>query len=287
MSTTVTIDVSKWPAADNVTGPVTLTYDGASPADSTPGGAVLRMLAAQLANDREALAAAVTPATMEMGQPSFPGKKVEAVLSSAAIEGDTATVPAKVTIDGQEQPIEFLVAKDGAAWRVDMPATIQRLMGASMEQLTGALEEGMQLMAQGMAAAMDGVGEAMTAALGGTSAEESEVRPEVEAFRRAVGEMTGVQWRIHLDEDAFAAVNPELLQDIFDDLLEGVRQVANDPGVGLLFAVETVEITRHRAPKRMQRDGKTLKYTVGQTGDGRSDFYDRLSAADALKTALA
>src|SRR3954464_100976 len=99
MPTTYSVDMSKWAGTD-VTGPITVTYDGASPADPGPAGVVLRMLMAQASNDEAGLRACVTAKTMEMGKPAVPGKELTVNIGAPAEEGDRRVVNAKLSADG-------------------------------------------------------------------------------------------------------------------------------------------------------------------------------------------
>jgi hypothetical protein len=165
MSTTLHIDMAKW-AGTEVTGPVTFTYGGATPADTGPAGAVLRMLLAQAGNDPDGLKAAVTAKSMEMGKPSLPGKEMKAEVGAVTEDGESATVMTNVLADGQGQDLTFVVVKEDGTWRVDMPQTIERMMGASFEQIGELMAEGMKAMGDAMSTAMRGLGDGLAEAAG-------------------------------------------------------------------------------------------------------------------------
>ena len=175
MATTLNIDMAKWAGTD-VTGPVTFTYSGATPTDVGPAGAVLRMLLAQMNNDAEAMKGAVTTKSLEMGRPSLPGKEMSAEIGAVSEAGATASVAAKVMAEGQAQEVNFVVTKEPAGWRVDMPATIERMMGASFEQIGELMEQGMKAMGDAMSTAMQGIGEGLGEALG-ASDPQTEKKP--------------------------------------------------------------------------------------------------------------
>lgn len=181
MATTLNVDMAKWAGTDT-TGPITFTYEGSSPADPGPAGAVIRMMIAQVTNDSEAMKEAVTAGTLEMGKPALPGKTTTANLGAVTYEGETAVVPGKLNADGTDQEVTFLVVKEEGTWKVDMRATIERLMGGSMEQLTALMEQGMKTMADSMSAAMGGLGEGMNEAFGGRgekgAGEGGQVKPK-------------------------------------------------------------------------------------------------------------
>jgi hypothetical protein len=145
---TFQVDMSKWAGTD-VTGPLTVAYDGATPTDPGPAGVVLRMLIAQASNDEAGLRACVTAKTMEMGKPAVPGKALSVHLSPATEEGDRQIVNAKLSADGADQEVAFILIQEAGDWRVDMPLTIERLMGGSMQQFSEMLEQGMKQMADG------------------------------------------------------------------------------------------------------------------------------------------
>jgi hypothetical protein len=293
MSTTLQFD----PAPDwNIDGKITLTYEGASPDDSGPAGAILRMMIAQLSQDKEALKNAVTENTLStMGQPNAPGKDLSVKFKSPQFEGDdqnTAVLPAELLVDGQPQELPFITVKEDSGWKVDMPATLQRLMGGSMEQLTAAFEEGMKQMAEGMKGVMEGMGEAMSEAFGGSgdstqSLDSEPSHPVLAEFRRNMIDQLGMHWIVRADEDAFATSNPELLQDALDTLFKGIVEVSQtDEGTGRLNAMDTLEIRKEHGPKRIDREGITLIYDIGETEDGRADLYHGADVVAPLAQAL-
>jgi hypothetical protein len=149
--------------------PVTLTYSGGDPADG-PAGRIIDMIIAQTKGDRDALARTVTPQSLEMCRCEPPGQKLAVDLGQTTYEGEgqsTAIVQAKVSADGNETQMNFVVAKqpDGK-WLVDMAATIDRLMGGSMEQLGAAMEQAMKGMGEAMGKAMSALGEGVSKAFG-------------------------------------------------------------------------------------------------------------------------
>src|SRR5207253_6956963 len=74
--------LAEWP----IKGTISLTYDGASPDDPGPAGALVRMLIAQLSNDEAGLKAAATARTLSMGKPTPPGKDLVVKFKEAQIE---------------------------------------------------------------------------------------------------------------------------------------------------------------------------------------------------------
>src|SRR2546430_2558911 len=122
------------------------------------------MLIAQLSQDEAGLKAAGTERTLAMGKPSPPGKDHNIKLKPPQFEGGgqtTAVVPAELMVDAQPQELPFIVLKEPDGWKVDMPATMERMLGGTMEELTRALKAGMQQMAEGLKGVMEGMGEAM------------------------------------------------------------------------------------------------------------------------------
>lgn len=291
MSTTLQFD----PAADwNIDGKITLTYEGASPTDTGPAGALLRMMIAQLSQDKEGLKAAVTENTIaSMGQPNAPGKDLNVKVKEAQFEGDdknTAIVPADLLVDGQPQELPFVIVKEESGWKVDMPATMQKLMGVSMEQLGAAFEEGMKQMAEGMKGVMEGVGEALSQAFNGSgeSADAVPTNPDLAAFRQKLIDHLDLHWTVKADEDAFAVCNPELLQDVLSALFSGIADVGitNESGMEMLKKVREIEFQKDHGFKRFEREFDKLIYNVGETDDGRGDYFHSGESSAALKSAL-
>ena len=285
------------PAADwNMQGKVSLTYEGASPTDPGPAGALVHMLIAQLSQDEAGLKATVTERTLAMGKPTPPGKDITVKLQEAQLEGDDkaiALVPTELLIDGQANQMPFILFKEASGWKVDMAASMERMMGGSMEQLTNALEDGMKQMAEGMKGVMEGMGEAMSQALG-SSGESTEgdgsepTHPDLAAFRQRMIDRLSTHWRVRADESALAACSPDLLKDALDALFGGILEVGanTDAGLGKLDAVRMLEIKKGYGPKRIEREGTTLVYEIGETEDGRSDFYDSSAIVAPLAEAL-
>jgi hypothetical protein len=294
MSTTLQFD----PAADwKIDGKITLTYEGASPTDTGPAGALMRMMIAQLSQDKEALKAAVTENTIaSMGEPTSPGKDLNVKVKEAQFEGDdknTAIVPADLLVDGQPQELPFVIVKEESGWKVDMQATMQKLLGGSMEMLTTALEEGMKQMAEGMQGVMEGMGEAMSQAFNGSgeSAEALDAvpsHPDLAAFRQKLIDHLGLHWTVKADEDAFAVSSPELLQDVLSALFSGIVDVGatNDSATAMLNKVREIEFQKDRGFKRLEREFDKLIYNVGETDDGRGDYFHSGESSAALTSAL-
>jgi hypothetical protein len=111
-------------------------------------------------------------------------------LGPATAEGETAVVVATIrAAPGKEGPpaLPLVLARPDGAWRIDMAASVQRLLGGlDLEQLMRQMAEGV---AQTMSHAMEGVSEAISSAfsadataapdpaLPGASAEDEESGP--------------------------------------------------------------------------------------------------------------
>ncbi len=144
-----------------------LTSEGATVADAGPAGAVLRMLAAVIKGDEAGWKREMVPSKVAQGTPTPPGKDVTVTFGPVANDGgDMAVVPTEILSDGQRQPVAFVTVRDGAAWKVDMDRTLERMMAPMMEAMT----EGMQAMGDALGTAMQGVGDALAGALGGAPA---------------------------------------------------------------------------------------------------------------------
>lgn len=292
MSTTLQFE----PAADwNINGTISFTYEGAEPTDPGPAGALLRMFIAQLSQDMDTLKTVVSERTLAMGKPSAPGKDLSVKIKEPTYEGDdknVAVVPADLMVDGQPQELPFIVNKEETGWKVDMVSTMERMMGGSMDMLTNALEEGMKQMAEGMKGMMEGMGEAMSQAFGssdsGAALDAVPTHPDLAAFRQKMIDHLGLHWSVKADEDAFAVCNPELLQDVLNALFSGIVEVGAtaDSGTGMLSAVHEIEFQKDHGFKRLEREGDRLIYIVGETDDGRGDFFHSGESAEALNSAL-
>lgn len=150
---------------DPSAAPVTLTYEGVSESDAGPAAAVLRMVIAQAKGDADALKEIVTEKTLEMSRSQNIGSQVEMIVKGTKIEGDTATVTAELKSDGMGQELPVIVVKQAGRWRVDMHATIEKLMGGM--DIAAALEQGMKQMAEGMGKVMEQMAKGASAAFGG------------------------------------------------------------------------------------------------------------------------
>lgn len=293
MSTTLQFE----PAADwNINGTISFTYEGASPTDPGPAGTLLKMFIAQLSQDMETLKTVVSERTLAMGKPSAPGKELSVKVKEPQYEGDdknVAVVPADLMVDGQPQELPFILNKDETGWKVDMVSTMERMMGGSMDMLTNALEEGMKQMAEGMKGVMEGMGEAMSQAFGGSgdstaALDSASTNPDLAAFKKKLVDHLQMLWMVRADEDAFEYSSPELLQDVLNALFSGIVEVGAtaESGTGMLNAVTGLEIKKESGPKRIDREATALIYVVGETEDGRADYYHSGESADALNSAL-
>lgn len=289
MSTRLEFDA---PADSSIEGKIALTYDGASPTDPGPAGTLVRMLIAQLSQDEATLKQTVTEKTLANGKPQAPGKDINVTLKDTQYEGDdknTAVILTDLLIDGQANQMPFVLFKEPSGWKVDMNASVERMMGGSMEQLTSALEEGMKQMAQGMQGMMEGMGQAMSEAFGsmGAPVGQESTHPDVVGFVESLRTTLALNWRVCLDEDRFAVASPELIKDVLDAFLEAIVKASRTGWIDQLESIQTLDIRKEFEPKQLKREGDILRYTVGQTEDGRTDFYDRSQAAAALMQALA
>jgi hypothetical protein len=280
------------PADSNIEGKIAFTYDGASPSDPGPAGTLVRMLIAQLGQDEATLKQTVTEKTLANGKPQVPGKDISVTLKDTQYEGDdksTAVIMADLLIDGQANQMPFVLFKEPSGWKVDMNASIERMMGGSMEQLTSALEEGMKQMAEGMQGMMEGIGQAMSEAFGSTGAPigEESTHPDAVGFAESLRDTLSLNWRICLDEDRFAVASPELVKDLLDALLEGITKASRTGWMDQLETIQTLDIRKEYEAKQLKRVVDVLRYTVGSTEDGRADYFDRGVITTALMQALA
>jgi hypothetical protein len=300
MSKTIHVDMSKWAGTD-VTGPITLTYDGATPADPGPSGTVARMLEAQVSNDTEGMKASVTEATLKMGRPTVPGKDLVAHIGAATADGDRHVVPCKMSADGNEQEIAFVVVTENGGLRVDMNATIERMMGVSMTDLGAMMEEGMKQMAEGMSTAMQGLGEGIAEAFGASEPAEQSPRdlvpahPDLAGFRQEIIDMLGVRWNVDAEWDSFGASEQALgesnglLAEPLHHAVQGVERLAKGGGsrITQLDAVEEFRVRANPGGRSMvERDGRRVTYSIAQDDDGRLTAMDPSEFGRALAREL-
>jgi hypothetical protein len=297
MSTTLEFPAELFPDK-NFDGPVTLTYSGASPTDVGPAGRVMDMIIAQTVGDRDALARVVTPQSLEMCKVEPPGRQLVAELGETTYEGDdqsTAIVQGKVSADGNETQMAFVVVKqpDGR-WLVDMSATIDRLMGGSMEALMKGMGEAM---GQAMGALGEGMAKAFGGALGATdvSSEQGGAMPveqpedttpndpPLPEFERWLADRFGVNWKvnatsIHMNNGvhSFLGLSPAQADKMLGELREAIEEgVRDDPALPshmrniheLLLAREPDGVGFHLDPS-----DRRAVYAIGQNSSGEPVF---------------
>jgi hypothetical protein len=114
--------------------PVTFTWHGAQPNDLGPGGALVRMMIAQLAGHRAAMCDEATEDCWHLLKLGAPGKVIELFCRPAAFESpETACIPTTIACDGSEQQLDFVIRRT-PQWKVDMLATIDRAMTNIVEE---------------------------------------------------------------------------------------------------------------------------------------------------------
>lgn len=156
----------------NGQGTVSVTYDGGDPADPGPVGTLLRMLFAQVTGDDETLKTLITTSSQNMTRKEFSPTAVEILLDAPQQEGEQMVIPGHLRENGEGPDMPFVVVQEDGAWKVDMSATIDRLMSGMgldqlMEGLANGMKQAMETMAEGMKLAMEGMeaaGDASTVA---------------------------------------------------------------------------------------------------------------------------
>ena len=98
--------------------------------------------------------------------PGHAGSAVE--LGAARIDGDNATVPAKLRMKGKSFDVDTVLVREDGAWKVSLDGTIQAITGMATGAPSGSSPSGvmggvMEEMMKGMMKAMtDGMKEGMT-----------------------------------------------------------------------------------------------------------------------------
>ena len=304
-ATTMEIPAEAFPQK-NFDGPVRLTYSGGNPLDPGPAGRVLEMIIAQTMGDRDALARVVTPQSLEMCRSEPPGRQLVVELGETSYEGEersTAVVQGKVSADGNEQAMGFVVVRqpDGN-WLVDMSATIDRLMGGGMEQLGAAMEQAMKGMGEAMGKAMGALGEGMARAFGGAGPKGGVVEedrpdlsfrlPQLSEFQDWVTDRVGVTWRMTIEpgvaeSESFLSLEEEKINLIVGVLRSALHQtITQDPSiVEKLRHVRELQFRKHLGRKwvDLMIDGQVFVYQVGETYEGGPDLY---AASDELREVI-
>ena len=133
---------------------IAFTYDGAEPDDGSPAGLALAFLIAQGEQDRERCLACLTDASRALVPPNeappatyFGDVTIDIV--GTHIVGESATVDFTMVGDwsgGQPLPSSMACQLERGQWRVDLAATMARMMsaiGQSMGQIVGAAQQGL------------------------------------------------------------------------------------------------------------------------------------------------
>jgi len=130
--------------------PIAFTYDGVEPGLGSPAGAALALLIAQGEQDRERCLACLTEASHAIVPPdalpptAFFGDVTVQVVG-AQITGETATVDLTMVGEwsaGLPLPSSFVCQREQGQWRVDLMATMARMMSA-MGDMMGAAQQGL------------------------------------------------------------------------------------------------------------------------------------------------
>jgi hypothetical protein len=91
--------------------------------------------------------------------------------------------PVPGTTDMQEMTVPVIVVQEEGEWKIDLPATMERLMGG----MTSALGSAMEAVGEALSTAMSGVGEALAAGMGGAEQMVKAVAAKVKAKKGASG----------------------------------------------------------------------------------------------------
>ncbi len=234
--------------------------------------------------------ACVTRQTLESGQMRNDAPEgFTFALGEAKMEGENAIIPVTLTPPGAAEPamrMECVMTLEEGAWKVDLGAALDRMMGAPMA-------EAMEGMAAGLAQAMEGVGRTMSEAFGGTTTVEPdpgdqdwsgaslEVREDellplpamtplpktTEAVRKAVGANVPVTAAIGSLLRTLGSDETEVLIAWFEDtLFAGLERILKDvqaetPLQGRLLAIR-VEAAGSIEDRFVALDGSNLVYRM-------------------------
>jgi hypothetical protein len=148
-----------------------LTCEGATPTDTGPAGAVLRLTMAVLRKDESAIRKELV-AMPEGGAPPGP-PSTDGTVKIGEVTYETpekAVVPSESTFGDQVQEMKFVVIKQGDAWKVDLNESIERMMALMMQ----AMQQGMEAMGQAMGEVMKGVSEGLSEAMRATAPDKDD-----------------------------------------------------------------------------------------------------------------
>jgi hypothetical protein len=302
MSTTLEIPASRFPEK-KFDGPIMLTYSGADPTDPGPAGTLLKMLIAQTSGDPEAMKKVVTAQTMEFAQSQPPAQKMLVNIGEVKYEDDDhsrALVPAKISGDGQEQELPFIVVQEDGAWKVDMIATIDRVLPDSMQQINDVMQQAMEGMAHAMGEAMNGVAEGLSQAFGPgqieapTDESEPGMHPRLADFRQWLIDLTGVRWDVSAEWQSSSVDGVEILglpdaelASLFDALKQSIERGVREHGSLIAELQRVRELYLRRDPRgdkslEIIPETRRLEYTIGEDSADNPQFYTQ----DELATEL-
>jgi hypothetical protein len=131
-------------------------------------------LDASLRKDKPAMEALLTKQSLASG--TFNGQGPEGlrlVMGEAKMEGDKALINVKgFPLEAPEagepaMTMPCLLVQEDGHWKFDLMATMERMLGGSLETV-------MTQLAEGMGQAMEGIGQALSEAMGGPAKEKEE-----------------------------------------------------------------------------------------------------------------
>jgi hypothetical protein len=84
---------------------------------------------------------------------------MNAVFGEDEVDGEFVVIPTTLTVEGMNQSMPFSMREEDGQWRLDMSATMERLMGFSPEEM-------LESMGEAMAESMGAIGDAMSEGMG-------------------------------------------------------------------------------------------------------------------------
>ena len=167
-------------------------------------GAVARFLDACAREDESAARAVLTAGSQDgFNIHAGPTGDISARLGEEAEDGDFRLVPVTLGADGEEQEMPFLVREEEGEWRVDMSATMERVMGFDPEDLVESMGQamagGMEAMGEALAGGFQAMGDAMSSAFSGGGDDE--------AGADAAEAIAEAEWALPIDMAPTAAMD--------------------------------------------------------------------------------
>jgi hypothetical protein len=153
--------------------------EGGSPEDSGAREALKKFLDACARRDEEtALECLAEESRDGFNIDAGPQGDTNAQFGEEERDGEFVVIPTKLTVDGLNQEMPFSMKEEGGQWRLDMMATMERLMGFDPEEMVEsmgqAMADGMESLGDALASGFESMGEAMGEAMSPVDAAPAE-----------------------------------------------------------------------------------------------------------------